>query len=111
MSFDLGGFLGGIIGTVGAFGVAFWTFRHERKRTQPSERRKQIEIGLRLFNIIYYAPPRLGRDGMVMNNVFNNMQKFIIEPSLNKSTFFSRFLTQSRDFTFDHFILELQNCP
>ncbi|PAD73899.1 hypothetical protein [Paenibacillus campinasensis] len=40
MDFDMGGFLGGVIGVLGAYGIAVWQLRNQREAEKPSKDRK-----------------------------------------------------------------------
>ncbi|MGG4503847.1 hypothetical protein [Paenibacillus polymyxa] len=44
MAFDIGGFLGGIIGTVGAFGAAIYSLKKHQKNEEPSKNRKVYDL-------------------------------------------------------------------
>lgn len=49
MSFDWGGFTGGIIGTMGAFGAAWYTMWKQKKNEKPmiDQRTREIIVGIR----------------------------------------------------------------
>ncbi|MFD1953719.1 hypothetical protein ACFSL6_17775 [Paenibacillus thailandensis] len=55
MNFDLGGFTGGLIGTFGAFGVAFYTLRHQSKKEFPTKQKMKYKIVLALTDEIINA--------------------------------------------------------
>ncbi|MFD5019975.1 hypothetical protein ACFWMP_13825 [Paenibacillus sp. NPDC058367] len=44
MAFDLGGFFGGIIGVLGAYGVAIYQIKKQREADKPSSSRKIYEL-------------------------------------------------------------------
>lgn len=44
MSFDWGGFTGGIIGTMGAFGAAWYTHWKQKRNEQPLRDRRSLEL-------------------------------------------------------------------
>ncbi|OKP91511.1 hypothetical protein A3842_02895 [Paenibacillus sp. P3E] len=44
MSFDWGGFAGGIVGTMGAFGAAWYTFWKQKRNERPGREKKRLEL-------------------------------------------------------------------
>lgn len=80
MSFDFGGFLGGIAGTIGAYGVAMLTFRHEAKRNLPSQIRKQLTVGFKIYNTILFFLRDLSHDNLITEEVFEEIQEDLLEP-------------------------------
>lgn len=84
MAFDWGGFMGGIIGTVGAFASAVWAIRHEDRAREPQKRARQIQVGIQLFEVVFYSVPRLHRtnvpNGPALYETINNLREHISKP-------------------------------
>lgn len=80
MSFDIGGFLGGVIGTIGAFGIALWTFRHAKKKDEPIQKKRQLLIGLKVYNILFYYPLIVKKSDSTMDDIFRAIRQHIMNP-------------------------------
>ncbi|NQX43985.1 hypothetical protein HQN87_01470 [Paenibacillus tritici] len=52
MNFDFGGFTGGIIGTIGAFGAAWYTLKKQERSKRPAVYAKTIAESRFLFNLL-----------------------------------------------------------
>lgn len=52
MGFDWGGFTGGIIGTIGAFGVALYTLKNQNKKEKPAMFKRQYRLMLKVKSIL-----------------------------------------------------------
>jgi hypothetical protein len=55
MTFDLGGFLGGIVGTIGSFGIAFFSIRHELKQMKPGKLAAKLKVARKANAILWDA--------------------------------------------------------
>ncbi|WP_339820532.1 hypothetical protein MKZ15_05730 [Paenibacillus sp. FSL R7-0216] len=76
MEFDWGGFVGSIVGVLGAYLIAIWQVHKQREAEKPSKHRKTYELSLKISEYLNSAWTYFATDSYQYSELFKNVVQF-----------------------------------